>query len=495
MSFIERMFIPDVARQLPVYRPPVVQPQAPQGYPRGDGGFSGQVAGQQPQQQTDLQLAQMANDVYSATDPDGTGTQSAAELEAAGWNRLQPDPDGGKFLVDAQGNHIAIDPADLEDSSTGFRAGIYQNDQGEYVVAFAGTDPSEMADIGADATQAFGLDTAQYNQAIALAKDAELAFGDGNVVFTGHSLGGGLASAAALATGGAGVTFNAAGLSDDTLSDLGFSPNAARENVADSGQVRRYIVETDPLNVVQQDVPFLNGAPDAVGSELRIALPAGMTPFIDGHGGSGDGTSYVEALRSGTAHAPRSEFLDDSALVGDLRENGAEFVINGVGNLADAGIATGQEIVDTVDGKLGDMQDVIETDYADGDYVEGTFNLTGDVVEGSLNLTGDLVSGGADYVGSQFENLANFGGSTLRDLGDYTGLETPANFIAGLVEGGGELTSNVVSFGGDAVEWAVDGLGNGAEAVIDVAGDVGEGIADGAVWVGDKVSDAMPWNW
>lgn len=476
---------------------PVQSNPVSQNYPRATANangetFSDQVAGQQPQQQTDLQLAQMSNDVYNLTGPNGTGTQSAAELEAAGWNRLEPQ---GDHLVDAQGRQIPIDPAMLEDSATGFRAGIYQNDKGEYVVAFAGTDPSEMADIGADATQAFGLDTAQYNQAIALAKEAEVVFGDGNVVFTGHSLGGGLASAAALATGGAGVTFNAAGLSDDTLSELGFSPNAARENVADSGQVRRYIVETDPLNTVQQDVPVLNGAPDAVGSELRIALPAGMTPFIDGHGGSGDGTSYVEALRSGTAQAPESEFLNIPGAVGDIREDATEYAINGLGNIADGVVTTGQDVVDSVSGKVDDINGVIDTDFAQGDYVEGAFNITGDVVEGAFNVTGDLVSGGADLLSNQLQNTTNYTGNVIRDLGDFTGLETPANFVAGVVEGGGELVGGVVEFGGDAVEWTADTLGTGAEAVVDFAGDVGEGMVDGAAWVGDKVNSVMPWNW
>ncbi|MCL1635809.1 hypothetical protein M2650_14360 [Luteimonas sp. SX5] len=477
------------------------QPQpAPQSYPRATANangesFSDQVAGQQPQQQTDLQLAQMANDVYTVTGPDGTGTQSAAELEAAGWNRLQPDPSGGKFLVDSQGRQIPIDPAMLEDSSTGFRAGIYQNDQGQYVVAYAGTDPSEMPDIGADATQAFGLDTAQYNQAVALAKEAEVAFGDGNVVFTGHSLGGGLASAAALATGGAGVTFNAAGLSDDTLSDLGFSPNAARENVADSGQVRRYIVETDPLNTVQQDVPFLNGTPDAVGTELRVALPAGMTPFIDGHGGSGDGTSFVEALRTGTPYGPESEFLNIPGALGDIRENAAEYAINGVGNIVDGVVTTGQDVIDTVGGKVDDVRNEIDTNFAQGDYVEGVFNIGGDVVEGTFNVAGDLVSGGADFVSDQVSNLANYGGGTIRDLGDFVGLETPANFVAGVVEGGGEVIGDVVEFGGDAVEWTADALGTASEAVVDFTGDVAQGVTDFAGDVAEGVNSVMPWNW
>lgn len=476
----------------PVQQPAQQTPTYPRATPTNGETFSDQIAGQQPQQQNDLQFAQMANDVYTLNGADGTGTQSEAELEAAGWHRLQPQ---GDHLVDEQGNRIPIDPAMLEDSTTGFRAGIYQNDQGQYVVAYAGTDPSEMPDIGADATQAFGLETAQYNQAIALAKEAEVAFGDGNVVFTGHSLGGGLATAGALATGASGVTFNSAGLSDDTISDLGLSPNATRENVADSGQVRRYIVDGDPLNVVQQDVPFLNGTPDAVGSELRVTLPAGMTPFIDSHGGSGDGTSFVEALRSGEVRAPASEVLNLGGLAGDVRENASEYTINSIGNIADGLWTTGTDVVDSVSAKVGDVQDVIDTDFAQGDYVEGAFNLTGDVVEGAFNVTGDVVSGAADYASAQIGDMANYTGGSIRDLGDFLGLETPANFVAGVVEGGGEIVGDVVEFGGDAVEWTADALGTASEAVVDFAGDVAQGATDFVGDVAEGVNSVMPWNW
>src|SRR3546814_20059195 len=93
------------------------------------------------------------------------------------------------------------------------------------------------------------METQQYNPAVELAKEAEVAFGDGNVVFAGHSLGGGLASAAALSVDASAVTFNAAGLSNETLRDLGLNPNAARSELADSGQVRRYVVNGDPLTL------------------------------------------------------------------------------------------------------------------------------------------------------------------------------------------------------------------------------------------------------
>ena len=65
---------------------------------------------------------------------------------------------------------------------------------------------------------------------------------------------GGLVLAVMLATGAPGVTFNAAGLSDNTLRslDLGKTPNAIREELAGSGQIRRYNEEGELLTGLQQ---------------------------------------------------------------------------------------------------------------------------------------------------------------------------------------------------------------------------------------------------
>ena len=86
----------------------------------------------------------------------------------------------------------------------------------------------------------------------------------------GHSLGGGLASAAMLAMGEPGVTFNAAGLSDSTLRSLkpGKTPHAIREELAGSGQIRRYNVEGELLTGLQGAML----ASDAVG-HMSCALP------------------------------------------------------------------------------------------------------------------------------------------------------------------------------------------------------------------------------
>src|SRR5690606_1254090 len=90
--------------------------------------------------------------------------------------------------------------------------------------------------------------------------------------------------------------FNAAGLSDQTLETLGFNPNEIREHAADEGQVRRYVVNGDPLTFAQQDLRGLK-PPPAVGHELRVD-PASPDNPIGLHGGGGEGASCVVTLRS-----------------------------------------------------------------------------------------------------------------------------------------------------------------------------------------------------
>lgn len=77
------------------------------------------------------------------------------------------------------------------------------------MVAFRGTEGS-LADWWNNIRQGTGAGSSQYSQAVDLAQQVHAATG-GNVVFVGHSLGGGLATAAAAATGGRAVIFNAAG--------------------------------------------------------------------------------------------------------------------------------------------------------------------------------------------------------------------------------------------------------------------------------------------
>jgi hypothetical protein len=96
-------------------------------------------------------------------------------------------------------------------NKAGFGAALYhENDH--YYLAMRGTKMTSGANWWANIKQALGFRTAQYNMAVKLSDIVYRRTG-GNVTFVGHSLGGGLASAAAYATGGNAVTFNAAGLS------------------------------------------------------------------------------------------------------------------------------------------------------------------------------------------------------------------------------------------------------------------------------------------
>lgn len=197
--------------------------------------------GQEPQQ-GDYSLALLAKDVYSLT---GQG--------AEGFSRLSDQALLG----------FGIDPAGMLDPASGFQAGIYADEQ-HYVLAFAGTN--DMRDWLSNVRQATGYDDVQYNHAVALAKSAKAAFGDA-LVITGHSLGGGLAATAALATGTLAVTFNAAGVSDHTLNRFGINPAAAKQD-AESGGIRRYSEQYDMLTGTQESTSLL---PDAIGHKITLA--------------------------------------------------------------------------------------------------------------------------------------------------------------------------------------------------------------------------------
>lgn len=229
----------------PSYHPQLAMLQAASG---GGASFDAQVRGREAKA-VDLELAQIAQAV---SDP---GIRSVGD-----WTRLSDD----------QLRAVGIDPATLEDPETGFRAGIYSDGDGRYVLAFAGSN--DLQDWLNNIRQGVGLDAEQYEQAGYLARKAERAFGD-ELVITGHSLGGGLAATASLATGNAAVTFNAAGVSDATIRDLGLDPAAAKAQ-AESGQIRRYAVEGEILTTEQETDLIVSAIlPDAIGHKIELSDP------------------------------------------------------------------------------------------------------------------------------------------------------------------------------------------------------------------------------
>ncbi len=135
------------------------------------------------------------------------------------------------------------------DSNTGFRAVALQSaDPTDHrvIVAFAGTSGSLTGpDWQTDFKQAAGLPTGQYQEAVDFANKWKATDGN-NVILTGHSLGGGLASYAALKTNLHATAVNAAPLALDHLSI----------NPADYMRVTQYYVPGEALSVVNKANPL-----------------------------------------------------------------------------------------------------------------------------------------------------------------------------------------------------------------------------------------------
>lgn len=193
----------------------------------------------------DYQLAQIARDVYSVN------------------SRLPKESKGGfQRLTQEDLQSAGLEDVILRDKYSGFQANLYSNGH-QVVLAFAGTN--DIHDWVTNIHESLGFKDAQYQEAIALAKRAHEVFGD-RLVVTGHSLGGSLATVAALVTDSFAVIFNSAGVSKKTLSRIGIQPDRAKFR-EENGSIRSYSERYDPLHSLQVFLPSL---PKVLGH--RIAL-------------------------------------------------------------------------------------------------------------------------------------------------------------------------------------------------------------------------------
>ena len=170
---------------------------------------------------------------------------------------------------------LGIDRDRLGTVGQGFSATLYQDVSGNYVLAYSGSNGPDANDWADNAFGAFAV-SSQGDKSVDLARHVkeQLAAHAGadaaaNLEFTGHSLGGGLASMASIATGNRAVTFNAAGVGPASegfaaiayTSDHGGQlPEGAAQNVTN------YATTTDPLTNVQRATVL----PDAFGKSIIL---------------------------------------------------------------------------------------------------------------------------------------------------------------------------------------------------------------------------------
>ena len=352
------------------------------------------------------------SDPYNGKPREGEEGRDAdyARLAQAAYEEGDPIPDGWRKVDADELKKLGIDPSEL-DTANGMQATIYQNADGKYVLAFRGTEPSRQPALDIANDIAGGTITSpQVLEAINLSTKLAKAVGRENVDFTGHSLGGELASAGALATGGKAVTFNAAGLSvtsetiarANCINNFGFNAQAPM----DGSNVKAYCYAYDPLNG-GQDIAHSNTitdfiAPRAYGERHIIPAAEGADPRDFGYNHEMArlyGALDAQYENPSANHIAASGRPTTTVAIGNVGTG----IVNGIGEVGN-GIANGVNDIGSGFNDAGQHfnsgLDRAGQAWNRGDYVgaatetaAGTAQAVGDVAVGAVKGTGDVLVG------------------------------------------------------------------------------------------------------
>lgn len=180
---------------------------------------------------------------------------------------------------------LGVNTTELNDTKTGFKADIYKDKNGDYVLVYRGTysDPNHpendlIHDWSKEWTddnmrQGLGMGSEQYEKSIDIAKRVNRNKPkDKQLTIAGHSLGGGLATAAGAATGSKTYAFCPAGVHPNTYKMYGVqNPNTSK--------VHTYYSNQDFLNMASNNLSLM---PKAAGERI-ILHTLDSFDFTKGH--------------------------------------------------------------------------------------------------------------------------------------------------------------------------------------------------------------------
>lgn len=207
-----------------------------------------------------VERARLSMHVYDQYDPD---KQPAP-----------PPPTGYLIPSPAELKKLGVKPSDLAPKDSSFRAQIYKVDPAvgpippEYITAFRGTAVKEDW-TQVNVPQGLGMETKSYNAAMNLAQ--KMAESGASTEFTGHSLGGGLASAAAVVTGLKATTQNSSGLHKNTTAR--FDQTKPLDQEAAREIVDAYRIDGADKAEILSSLNKLPGVPDAIGEPRTLEPP------------------------------------------------------------------------------------------------------------------------------------------------------------------------------------------------------------------------------
>ena len=316
----------------------------------------------------------------------------ADDTAPEGWHKASP----------AELQQYGITPAQLHPQGSGFNAELFIPDPAVYgndaqpVMAFEGTDFGDVQDVNADVAQAMGNPEEYYERAMSLATTVTEHSG-GNVVFSGHSLGGGLATAAAEVTGAPGIVSNPAGVHEDTTARFLAERGLVAPADADAG-ITTYAVDGDLLTTLQRETAGL--APDNADA-LAIDLNLGVAIYNHFTGNSLPTNASGDQLRDLPDAAGNLVTLDATDENGNARPD----VI---------------PLDDILDG-INDTANTLSLPGVAAEKTGGFFGGLGDVVDGFTGWVGDRLGDVDQYLPGDVLETMGDGISTVSDVVDNIG--------------------------------------------------------------------------